>query len=233
MGWVEYDYRDRDALDTALAESLRAQIADAIEERGRAVLALAGGGTPLAMYRRLAKAPLDWSRVALLPTDERCVPRTHPARNASVLEAAFSAAHGAILLPLGSADGGPAASLAQAQAALAALLEPFDAIVLGMGNDGHTASLFPGAPQLEAALAANAPDALRIDPDPLPPEAPFARITLSAARLKRTRVMHLVILGKEKRAALHRAQHSRDVLATPLSALLHADDVRLHIHWSP
>ena len=111
--------------------------------------------------------------------------------------------------------------------------DDFDFVLLGMGNDAHFASLFPGAPQLAVGLSDAAPDALRVDPRPLPPEAPFARISLSLARLKRSRALHLAIAGEAKRDSLRRAIASEDPHSTPISALLHADDVRLHIHWSP
>ena len=232
MSWVEYDYPEPAALESALAENLRAVLSEALAARGRAVLALAGGTTPLPIYRRLATAMLDWRGVTVLPTDERCVPATHPACNASALRAAFAAAPGIEVLPLTRADGDPDTALTFALQQLAPVPE-FDAVLLGMGNDAHTASLFPGAPQLRAALAPEAPDALRVDPQPLPPEAPFPRITLSAARLSRARVMHLAILGEDKRTALRLAQDSNDPLAAPLASLLHDEAVRLHIHWSP
>lgn len=233
MSWSEYAYRDGEALETALCEGLRAQLVEALAARGHAVLALAGGHTPLPIYRRLARADLDWQRVSVLPTDERCVPHAHPACNLAALQDAFGLAAGVHWLALSTPDGSPQTSERHAREVLAACVEPFDAVLLGMGTDTHTASLFPGAAQLGAALAAEAPDALHLEPSPLPPEAPFARITLSAARLKRARAVHLAIRGDAKLEALRLAQRSHDALATPIAALLHAEDLRLHVHWSP
>lgn len=233
MGWSEYAYRDAARLEAALCEGLRAQIDEATGARGHAVLALAGGRTPLPIYAQLAQTGLDWPRVTLLPSDERCVPHGHPACNLTALQAAFAAAAGVHWLSLSTPDGDPSGSERHAREALRACAEPFDAVLLGMGSDLHTASLFPAALQLAAGLAADAPDALRVDPQPLPPEAPHPRISLSAPRIKRARVVHLVIQGEAKLEALRRAQHLHDPFAAPIAAFLHADDLRLHIHWSP
>jgi 6-phosphogluconolactonase len=103
-----------------------------------------------------------------------------------------------------------------------------------MGLDAHTASLFPGAAQLADGLdPANPLDALRVDPDPLPTEAPFARISLTAARLLRAHALHLAITGNDKRAVLARARADRDAMSRPIAALLHAPSAAMHIHWSP
>lgn len=233
MSETDYAYRDAEALHKALAESLRGLVADALAQHAQVRLVLAGGRTPLPLYRRLAAAPLDWSRVCAIPSDERCVPHAHPACNLAALRAAWHAAEGLRWVSLTTPDGDPARSEAHANAALAAHAEPFDLVLLGLGADAHTASLFPGAPQLARALADDAPDALRIDPDPLPPDAPFARITLSSPRLRRTRALMLVASGEDKRDALRRARASSDPLRTPVTALLHAPDVRMHVHWSP
>ena len=233
MGWAEYDYRDKDELDAALADGLRSAAGDAVAARGRAVLVLGGGATPLSTYRRAAASRAPWHDTVILPSDERCVPHAHPACNFTALCNAWAAAEDVDVRALTVQDGDPILSERFAREQLARTADEFDFVLLGMGNDAHFASLFPGAPQLAQGLAGDAPDALRVDPVPLPPEAPFARITLSAARLERTRALHLAIVGEAKRETLRRALASHDPLATPISALLHADDVRLHIHWSP
>ena len=234
MGWVEREYADAEARDADLAEQLRATCADATATRGCAWLALGGGGTPLPLYRRLSTCDLHWPQVTLVPTDERCVPHDHPACNLAAIGNAFAAAEGVELLALTTADGDPERSVTHARATLARHPAPFDAVVLGMGADAHTASLFPGVPGLAEALDPASPvEACRIDPQPLPPEAPYPRITLTAARLRRARSLHRVITGENKRAVLRRAAASHDPLQHPIAAFLHAATAQLHIHWSP
>lgn len=236
MAWTEHDYPDADALSVAVAEHLRTACETALRTHDTALIALAGGKTPFPIYRRLASADgIDWSRVVALPGDDRCVSREHAASNAAGLRAAFVAAQGLRILPLAADDGDPGASLAQARAALAPLHDKaFDAVVLGMGEDAHTASLFPGADALPAAMAEDSPeDAFLLVPDPLPPEAPFPRITLGLARLLRARHLHLIVTGARKRDVLRAAQATHDPLRAPISALLHAPDAVVHLHWSP
>src|SRR5690606_27654146 len=132
----------------ALAGELARSCADGLQRDGRVVLALAGGRTPWPVYERLAQADLDWSGVTVLPTDERCVPHGHEASNLRGLQAVFAAARGIRAEPLTVPDGGCDASEQHARDLLARLQRRFDAVVLGMGTDGHTASLFPGAVRL-------------------------------------------------------------------------------------
>lgn len=234
MAWLWHEYADAEMLAASVPAKLRAVCTEAVALRGRAVLALAGGRTPLPLYRRLAHCPLPWSQVTLLPTDERCVPHDHPACNLREIAAAFDKATGVRLEALTSPDGDPQRSETAARAMLARHSDPFDAVVLGMGNDAHTASLFPGAPQLDAALdLASAVDACRIDPQPLPTDAPYPRITLTAARLLRARSLHLVVTGAGKREVLQQAIASADLQQHPIAAILHAPRALLHLHWSP
>jgi 6-phosphogluconolactonase len=169
-----------------------------------------------------------------MPTDERCVPHDHPACNVAELHRAFEAARGVRIVSLTTHDGDPAPSEAHARDVLGEHADPFDAVVLGMGLDGHTASLFPGAPQLDGALDMHAAiDAARIDPNPLPPEAPFPRITLTLPRLLRARALHLALTGAAKRDVLQAAAASDTVAQFPVSAVLHAPQASVHVHWSP
>ena len=224
MAWVEHRHADAAALADALAATLHRQCERALAERGSALLALAGGRTPFPAYRALAASDLDWSRVTAMPTDERCVPHDHAACNLRGLRG----------IRVAIARGQRLECQAAARAMLAQHPNAFDVVVLGMGEDGHTASLFPGAPQLDAALdPARADGAARVDPDPLPPEAPFARITLTASRLLHARCIILAITGHAKRAVLDRALVDADPRRHPVAAILHAPGATVHVHWSP
>lgn len=234
MAWVQHDHADGDALGAMVACQLKQACLDAIAVRGRALLALAGGRTPLPVYRQLATRPVAWAKVTVMATDERCVPHAHPACNLREIRGALATADAIAFESLTTADGDPTRSLAHAATMLARHDAPFDALVLGMGMDGHVASLFPGAANLAAALDPAATfAAVRIDPDPLPAEAPFPRISLSLARLLRAGSIHLVITGAGKRAVLRQALAANDPLRHPIAAVLHAPGVLTHIHWSP
>ncbi|MGV8923358.1 MAG: 6-phosphogluconolactonase [Thermomonas sp.] len=243
MPWIEHDHTSSDALIAHLVDTLIDTCNQATREHRSAWLALAGGRTPLPIYAALAKA-LPSASLTVIPTDERCVPDTHPASNAAALHAAFTGHAGIVVNSLTREDGDVQASLDQTRAMLAVNPQPFDAVLLGMGTDGHFASLFPGADNLAEGLALDSNiDAIATLPDPLPPEAPFARISLTLPRLLRARAIHLVVTGEAKRRVLRQAQHQDAVGACsvgersfgeyPIAALLHARDHRIQIHWSP
>lgn len=235
MTWNECHYENGAALAASVAARLAESAVTAIAGRGRALFALAGGSTPFPLYRYWASmTDTDFARVTVVPTDERCVPHDHPACNGRALVDAFARASGIDIRFLTPPDGDVDRAADHANAALADLDQPFDAVVLGMGLDGHVASLFPGAVQLAAALSDGAPAAMRVDPEPLPPEAPFARISLSGPRLRRSRSLHLVIAGQAKLDVLRHAQAlSADWRTLPVAALLHDPTCLMHVHWSP
>jgi 6-phosphogluconolactonase len=233
VSWTETTHTDAGALAKALTASLGDAIRHAIEARGHAVLALAGGRTPFPIYRLLAELPLPWSKVTLLCTDERWVPADHPARNERELAAAFTAAPGVRILPLVPSLPGDDADTNTAEASLAQVTDAFDVVLLGMGGDGHSASLFPGVPELGVALEPHAGPAIEVHPNPLPPEAPYPRISLTLPRLLNARRLLLVLQGENKRNVLRRAQAIADPVTLPIAAFLHHPKAGVEIHWSP
>jgi len=233
MTWTFHAHTDADALAAAVAECIAQDLDAALAERGSAVLALAGGRTSPPVFRRLATQARDWSRVTLLPTDERWVGTEHADCNLRQMQQAFASANGINWLALvPDPPTGPFnADFANVQ--LAAFPQAFDLWMLGMGADGHFASLFPGAANLGEALgAAHAHPAISIVPDPLPSAGPHPRISLTLARLLHSRRVLLVITGADKRAVMERAAQA-DPLQLPIAALLKAAHPNAQVHWSP
>lgn len=221
----------------SMCDALAALLNDACAPSATPHLALAGGKTPLPIYRALGQR---WSqsgqRAVIVPTDDRCVANTHPASNIAALRAAFG--DSADCRAITAADGDEASSLAIAKDVLRGI-DAFDAVLLGMGEDGHFASLFPGATNLQDGLAIDArDDAILTTPVPLPPEAPFSRISLTLPRLLRTRSSHLCITGVRKLDILDQVDSNQvrsqtTGLPYPVAALLRQTSVAVHVHWSP
>ncbi|MDQ7989512.1 MAG: 6-phosphogluconolactonase [Candidatus Dactylopiibacterium sp.] len=218
-------FADTTRLDRALAQAVARALADGIDSRGNAALAVSGGRTPAGFFRELAAQELDWSRVTLTLADERRVSDDDPASNARCVAEHLlrGPAAAADFLPLHLA-GEDAASL---NTRLAVLPVRFDAVILGMGEDAHTASIFPDSPQRDEALAAHALDALFVEG-----AAPVReRITLSARRLLATRQLFLHITGERKWQVLANALVMPGP-ARPISHFLHYPDTLPHVFWT-
>ena len=209
---------DRGALARLLAGEVAAVLEQAIRDTDRAALAVPGGTTPTAFLSALGGHVLDWGAVAVTLTDERCVPADHPRSNRCLLDETLFA---------GPARAARFVALDDAQA-LSALL-PLDACVLGMGEDLHTASLFPGADRLDEALSPDcAAPALRLRA----PGAPEERITLTAPVLTGAGRCFVLIHGAEKRAALDRVRAAAGPADAPVRLVL--DGPRpATIYWAP
>lgn len=214
-----HSFESREAFTAAVVEDVRRVIEDAVAARGGAMLALSGGKTPVAILERLAALPLPWPSVTVLPSDDRLVPITHPLSNAGMLARVFGGTS-ARVQPLVTAVVERRSAGRRADVALQRLAWPLDLVWLGMGGDGHTASIFAG-PDLEAALApAPGVRAIGVHPEPLPPEAPVDRVTLTAPAIADARRCVVVIEGEAKRALLERAIADAAASAFPVGRVL-------------
>lgn len=218
-------YPDRDLQALALARQVGSDLRAALARRDRAVLAVPGGTTPGALFDLLGGQDLDWSRVTILPTDERWVPEGDARLNARLIRGRLmtDAAAAATYVPLHGTGDRPEEGLAAITAAVAEVL-PIDVLVLGMGADGHVASLFPGADRLDEGLTPDAPVVLPIRA----PAAPEARVTLTLPVLRRAFAVHLLITGADKRAVVEGARGA-DPMDLPVASILDLATV----HWAP
>lgn len=228
--WWEYD--DAAEMAAAVAGDIGFIIESAIDARGAAVIALPGGKTPIPIYEKLAATKLDWKRVTIIPGDERIVPLGDPLSNVTTL-AKFFLPKGARVVPIvPNAIADYKAAGRSADALMGDLHWPLDLCLLGVGRDGHTASIFPG-PDLEDAL--NGPKerrALGVMPDPLPAEAPVPRVTLSLASITTARALMIAVTGKEKRTVIETAIKQGQSSPYPIGRALAGTEMPVDIHWA-
>ncbi len=219
-----------------MADTLANYVTDAISagiaERGMASLVLSGGSTPAVLFRQLATRPIAWKDVTVTLTDERWVEETSDDSNAAMLrrELLSGEAAAASFISLKTDHATPEAGETACAERLAALPVPYDLVVLGMGTDGHTASLFPGDANLAHALS---PDTAQPCIAANPPGAAQARMTLTLTSLLSCRRLVLLISGEEKHAVLQTAQEEGPVEDMPVRALLRQDSVPVDIFWAP
>ena len=214
---TEYRLADTAAAATSLADALARRLADAIAMRGTALIALSGGRSPAPVLRQLSSVAFDWSRVTVVQVDERWVPADHDDSNQRLIEANLlhGPAAAARFLPMFNGAADPEGGQPAYEAALAALPRPFDVVLLGMGEDGHIASLFPGAAELTEGLT-TAALCLAVTP----PAAPHPRLSLSLAGLLDSRLIAIQIGGAAKEAVYREALGAGPAEAMPIRAVL-------------
>lgn len=212
-------YPDRDTLMRGLAELVADQLRAAHASKHRATLAVPGGTTPAPFLAALAEADLAWSDVDVLLTDERLVPAASARSNTRLVREALlqGPAAAANLIDMLAEEPDPEAALDAIRRRVEAVL-PIDVAVLGMGDDMHTASLFPGGDRLAAALAFDAPAVLVMRA----PGQPERRLTLTAPVLRSALVIHILITGADKAAALAAALRDGPLEAAPIRVALTA-----------
>lgn len=222
MNIIEYADREMAAID--LANVLAGDLKTVLLTQEHASLAVPGGTTPGPIFDALCAADLDWDRVHVFATDERWVPLNDPRSNAGLIRARLltGPAAAATLVPFYASADRPESVLDDIQTRLASEL-PVSVLLLGMGTDMHTASLFPGVAGLQDALREDAPILSVLRPEGVPE----TRISLSARVLNGAMSKHLVIFGADKRSALEAAMKLPPIEA-PVRAVLD----EMTIHWA-
>lgn len=226
------DFANKTELAAALAEALAVDLKAGIAERGVASMCVSGGSTPKLLFQTLAdRNDIEWSKVDVTLVDERWVDDSSDRSNAKLVKQNLlqSYASSARFVPLyGGSDKPDDAAVASLNATLVNVPHPFDAVILGMGNDGHTASFFPGGDTLQAALT---------DPGPAlaltAPDAGEPRVTWTLPRLLDTRSLYLHIEGDEKAETLSRAQTDGEIDEMPVRSVLRQEAKPVQIYWCP
>ena len=231
----ERRFETRDALNLALAADVVGALGEAVTARGGASLVASGGTTPGPLYDLLCKTAAPWERVTVTLADERWVGADNPMSNARLVRARLirDRASRARFVGLKTAQAEPELAEAEVDAALRAIARPFDLTLLGLGENGHTASLFPHGQGLAAALNLADPALARaIRPvapdDPLPP-----RISMSLAAILDSRRIVFLFTGEAKWAVYQQALEAGDVAAMPVRAVLHQSQTPVEVWWAP
>ena len=238
----EHLHQPADTLWPALAAHIGQALEAAMAQRGQATLAVSGGRSPVPLFEALRRLPLPWARVHVIPVDERCVPPLHTDSNAALVRRHLLQEHAIAARFVPFFDALPDApealdtrdldELARAASRRMAPLLPADVVVLGLGEDGHTASLFPDAPGTAQALAtAEAVAWTR------PSRAPHARLTLSLTALRGAGLLELPLCGAVKQSVYRQALQAPSSAERPLSLLLRGTADRplppMHVWLAP
>jgi len=225
-----WDYETAAELAEAVAGDAQFVIESALDARGDAVAVLPGGKTPQPALDLLKKAKLKWRDVTILPSDDRLVAVDSPLSNVRMLAERFLPL-GARVVPLTGGDLDAKAAGRAADARLQDLHWPPDLVWLGVGADGHTASIFPG-PDLETALTAPH-RAVGVVPDPMPKEGAVARVTLTKAAILSARAILISVTGEDKKAMLEQALEEGASSRFPIGRVLADCTQAIDIHWCP
>ena len=224
------EFENTSALDIALAEQITAMLTADINATGSASLVVSGGRTPMGFFHLLSQQDLNWSAVTVTLADERWVDHRHQDSNEKLVrenllinnavQANFVSAKNAAS---DAVDG--EADLEQSLAAIGR----FTVVILGMGDDGHTASLFPDAEALALGLDMNSGrTAIAVTP----PVAPHQRISMTLPRLLDAQQVVIHISGAGKQAVLQAARKGDDIAELPIRAILHQQIAPLKIYWA-
>ena len=234
---TECFYPDRDSLFAALLKDCCARLTSATAQGKQASMLVSGGSTPEPLYRQLSQQSLAWQQVTIALVDERWVDSDDAGSNQAFIQSTLLQAQAAAANFVTMKTAHPTALLGveACEQNYRQLPQPFDLTLLGMGLDGHMASLFPAADGIEAALDVNHKAliaAITAKPSEVTGDL-LERISLSLYGLLQSRQLHLLITGEEKLEVYKEALASDDFLQTPISAVLRQTAVPVFIYWAP
>jgi 6-phosphogluconolactonase len=228
----EHRFPDTHALVRALSGEIQVDLAEALAARDTASLVVSGGTTPGALFDQLCRETVDWSRVWITLSDERWVDATSESSNENLVRKRLLTSQAATARFVGLKNPAPSPETGAdwSWRALTRMPRPYDVVLLGMGPDGHIASLFPSSLGLARALdAAAAPSCVAMNA--LSP--PHARISQNLAALLDARRIVLIITGNEKWSVYQRAKTAGSASELPVRAILHQQSTPIDVYWSP
>lgn len=227
-----HSFDSREALEIELADRIIALLEKGISERGMGALVVSGGRTPAGLFQKLSLKDIDWSKVIVTLADERWVPEDHADSNASSVKKHLLQNHAvsARFIPHVTSAKTPHLGCEDLEKTLQELPKTLDAVILGMGEDGHTASFFPKAPELAAAIDPHNTHACM---GVTPPVAPYLRMTLSLPRLLAAKQIFLHLCGDGKMPVLSEAMGEGPVEDMPIRAVLRQSQTPIAVYWAP
>lgn len=223
-------FESKESLFRSLSEEVTRILAEGIKRRDRASFVVSGGKTPQPFFQALSEAKLNWSKVFLTLADERWVPADHADSNEKLVRESLSA-EDLHFFSLKSSASNPYLGAVDVNRNLAAMPKPFDVVILGMGDDGHTASLFPNTKDLKAALYPENQNALCVGLTP-PDYAPHPRITLTLPALLDSKKIIILITGEKKKRVYLNACEEGPNEDLPIRAILKQQKTLVEVYWT-
>ncbi len=230
MSITKYRTSNAATLTTELASFIENELTEAVAVRGYASMVVSGGSTPRPLFEELARRPLPWDKITITLADERWVDISSKDSNEAMVRETLlgGAASKAAFIPLKNTAESASEGWEMCHETLADLFDRFDLVILGMGEDGHTASLFPGVSG--SALDGNS---VALCTAINPPKAPHERMTLTASALLNSRKIILHIVGDQKLHVYLDALKQGFADEFPIRVVLHQDQVPVDVYWSP
>lgn len=223
--------QSRTELEQELAELIKESLTNDIKKQGHASLLVSGGSTPKALFERLSAMELDWQHVTISLVDERFVADDHPDQNGRMLRSALLQNHAskARFLPLVLDSEDAENNLQLVKAEVQKLPRPLSVVILGMGGDGHTASLFPDAPELDEAMDLKTEAEVMITH---PQQAPYERITFTRKALLNSSTLLLHCYGMEKKRILDEVAGLSDYRPFPIQGFMQHQANPMQVYWT-